>query len=275
MGFIKNFAENTFGSTEAAGARRGGEVQAEAGEEAIGTIDESAARAQGFFSPFQGVGQRGIEQSEFLGDPQAQFDFLQNNPLFKLALQNANQQTQSGAAAGGRLSAGDTLQQLSNNVLLSASPLIDRQRQDILDQLGFGANIAGQQAGIETGRGLNVADLQTDVGAARAGGIVAQSALRGQRGRRIKKQAEKGFKFGKFFSDPRLKENKKIIGNEKGYNIWTWTWNKLAFDKFGLSGSSFGVMYDEVLKKNPEATIFKDGFGQVNYQMLGIQAGPQ
>jgi len=93
----------------------------------------ATAEAQGFLEPFGSVGVAGAEQAGFLTDPQAQFDFLQSNPLFQLGLDNANRQTSQLAAARGRLSAGDTLQQLNQNALLTASPLIAQQKQSIGD----------------------------------------------------------------------------------------------------------------------------------------------
>ena len=124
------------------------------------------------------VGQQGIEQAGFLTDPQAQFDFLQSNPLFNLALDNANRATLQGAAAGGRLSAGDTLTDLSNNVLLSAQPLIGRQNQNINNLLNLSTGVAGSQANIETGLGATTGGLITDIGSVRsAGEIGAANAL--------------------------------------------------------------------------------------------------
>ena len=133
-------------------ALQAGDVQAQAAQEASTLLD-----------PFQAVGQQGIDQAGFLTDPKAQFDFLQSNPLFQMSLDNANRQTQQSAASRGRLSAGDTLQQLSNNVLLSASPLIANQKQSIGDLLNLGVNVAGNQGSLRTGQG-----------AALAGGIVGQ-----------------------------------------------------------------------------------------------------
>lgn len=220
MSFIKNIFEGAgdvvnslTGQTGARAAQEAAALQAGAGREAITSLEEARAtgieavtgaeeRALGFLDPFSGVGvdiaQQGLDPSglDFLTDPQAQFDFLQNNPLFQLSLENANRQTGARAASGGRLSAGDTLSQLSNNVLLSAQPLLDRQRQGVLNQrqdqfnqLGFGANIAGQQAqipqtaaaniaNISTGTGINIADLLTQIGASQAGGVVGGANAR-------------------------------------------------------------------------------------------------
>lgn len=282
MGFFSDLIGSITGSGQRDAARESTAQQVAAGQQAIGTIGDAASRAQGFFDPFAGLGQQGVDLAGgFIGDAQGQFDFLQSNPLFQLALENANQQTLSAGAAGGRLASGDTLQQLSNNTLLSAQPLIDRQRQDIFGLLGIGTGIAGQQAGIEQNLGANIANLQTGIGATQAAGTIAaqnaiQSGLAGQLGGGIG-GAISGSLTGlanqgltSIFSDPRLKENIKEIGAKNGYTLWSWNWNKVARDKFGLTGLSTGVMFPEVLAKNPEATSYRDGFGMVNYQMIGV-----
>ena len=131
--------------------------------------------------PFEQVGQRGVDLAGFLGDPGAQFDFLQNNPLFQSALQNANLQMQRGAAARGRLSSGDTLEQLSQNTLLAAQPLLQNQRSDILNLLNLGRGVASERGGIIQGTAADVANLQTGGAAAEAGGIIGAANARGQR----------------------------------------------------------------------------------------------
>ena len=175
---IEGAIDDLTGKTAGDAAANAASVQAAAGQSAIQAEQEAAARAQGFFDPLGGLAQQGADQSGFLTDPQAQFDFLQGNPLFKLALENANQGTLASAAAGGRLSAGDTLQDLSNNVLLSASPLISGQKQSIQNLLGLGSGIAGSRANIETGLGARTGGLLTDIGAARAGGLVGEANAR-------------------------------------------------------------------------------------------------
>ena len=157
---------------QADAAREAALIQSRSAEQASSEQLAAGQRAQGFFEPFAGVAERGVAESGFLADPQAQFQFLQDNPLFNLALQNANQQTQQVAASRGRLSAGDTLQQLSNNVLLSAQPLISQQRGDILNLLNLGQGVATSQANIETGQQARASDLSTSAAAAQAAGVV-------------------------------------------------------------------------------------------------------
>lgn len=147
-------------------------TQAAAGERAIEEQRRASAQALGFLEPFQAVGEQALPQAGILTDPQQQFEFLQNNPLFNLALENANRQTMQKAAATGRISAGDTLQQLSNNVLLSAQPILGQQQQNVAGLLDFGRGLATTQANTALGQGSNVSNLLTDIGAARAAGQV-------------------------------------------------------------------------------------------------------
>jgi hypothetical protein len=220
MGFVRNLT----GKTSAKAAIRGGEIQSEAatlaadqvgvaGQEAGSLvrnaggisqrlIQQGGKQAGALLDPFQQVGQQGIDQAGFLTDPQAQFDFLQNNPLFQLGLDNANRQTSQLAASRGRLSSGDTLTQLNNNALLTASPLIAQQKQSIGDLLNLGQstalsqggilqNTAGgrsniiqnsalNQANILQGTAANQGNLLTGAAAAEAAGLVGAANARSQ-----------------------------------------------------------------------------------------------
>lgn len=245
-------------------------ADAAAGEQETAALaaiaEERRGRAAGqeFLEPFGGVGARAVEQSSFLANPQEQFDFLQGNPLFDLALENANRQTSQAQASKGRFSAGDTLTALSNNVLLSAQPLIDRQRQDIGNLLNLGSGVAQTQANVAIGEGTNVGGLLTDIGNVKSSGIIA--------GQQAKQQgADRAIGLGlAAFSDSRLKENVHIVGEQNGYNIYEWKWNKKAGELFDLHGTSKGVMWNEVAEKNPEAVEHFEGFGKVNYGMIGV-----
>ena len=264
MGFVKDTFRSFTGQAGADAAEGAADTQAAAGQAAIRQQKKAAGKARVFFEPFEGIAERGVEASSFLADPQEQFDFLQSNPLFKLALENANQQTLQGASANKRLSFGDTLQDLSNNVLLSASPLIDRQRQDATNLLNFGVNVAGSRANIETGLGTNVSNLTTDIGAAIAGGQVGAANARAQGTQNI---VNAGLTAA-FASDVRLKTDIELKGNHNGHNWYTWSWNELAGKALGLFGAAEGVIAQEVLNINPDAVIFEDGFYKVKYGEL-------
>ncbi|MGB0943140.1 MAG: hypothetical protein ACPGUE_12090 [Marinomonas sp.] len=161
------------GSGQVDATRQATAEQMAAIREAQNRITSGAETAQGFLTPFAGVGQRGIDLSTFLADPAQQASFLESNPLFQLGLDNANMQTNKSAAARGRLTAGDTLEQLNRNAMLVGQPLIDRQRQDILNLLSVGQTTAGQQVGVEQNTARALADLLTGGGATQAAGTIA------------------------------------------------------------------------------------------------------
>ena len=70
-----------------------------------------------------------------------------------------------------------------------------------------------------------------------------------------------------FFSDQRLKKNKKKVGSRYGFDWFTWDWNDIA-EKLGLTGSSEGVMADLVQKVRPDLIGERDGFMTVDYGRL-------
>lgn len=179
MGFIKDLgAGSVVGSAlglESSGekaARRAAALQEESGRTALAELQAGKDQGLGFLGQFQQLGQQGLANANFLTDPNAQFEFLQNNPLFQMGLDNANTQTNQFAAARGRLSAGDTLQQLNNNALLTASPLIQQQKNSINGLLNQGLNLAGNQASTALGVGSQLANQQTDIGNAMASGLI-------------------------------------------------------------------------------------------------------
>jgi len=140
MGFVRKITGQDAAKRSQAAALEAGDIQQQSAKEASALLDQ-----------FRPLGQSGLDQASFLTDPQAQYDFLQSNPLFQMGLDNANTQTNKMAAARGRLSAGDTLQQLNQNALLAASPLISQQKQSIGDILTIGQNTAGNQGNLLTG----------------------------------------------------------------------------------------------------------------------------
>lgn len=229
----------------------------------------SRAEAQAFLAPFGDVGLQGVEQAGFLTDPKAQFEFLQSNPLFALALENANTTTDARAASQGRVSAGDTLTDLSNNVLLSASPLITQQKNSISDLLNFGSGIARSQANTSIGEGSEVSRLIESRGDVQASGLLGANQIAAQTTQNRNQLAGQVFAM---FSDERLKDNVRCIGKDKGYNIYSWTWNGVA-EKLGLTGESFGVMAQEIERFMPDAIGYRDGFKTVDYGMVGVKHG--
>ena len=257
--------------------------------DSLGLLGAGADVSQ--LQPFAELGQSAISQAGILTDPQQQIDFLQSNPLFQLALENANRQTLQGAAAGGRLAAGDTLQQLTGNVLLQAQPLLAQQQANVSDLLGLGVgtardlaqfDLSGRQSAAQLdlaqrqaaanaalGVGSNISNLLTGIGSSLSAGTIGQQRAQ-QQG--IQNLVNLGAT-GAGFSDERLKDNITFIEKENGYNKYSWTWNEIA-EGYGLKGPSFGVIAQEVAETRPDAIITNDeGFLMVDYEKLGVSHG--
>ena len=152
-----------------------GKAGAEAAQSAAEAQIAAGKEAAALFDPFQALGQSGLEQAGLLTDPNAQFQFLQNNPMFQMGLNNLNQQTMKSAAAQGRLSSDDTQQQLFQNAMLASQPLLAQQQGNISNLLNMGLGVAGSQGNLITGQGAaNAAGI---IGAQNARTAGAQSGL--------------------------------------------------------------------------------------------------
>ena len=281
MGFVRNIT----GKTAAKAAVKAGDIQSQSGLDAAEQVNVAGESANNLLNPFALAAQGGVDNASFLTDSNEQFDFLQNNPLFKMGLDNANEQTLKMSAAQGRLSSGDTLQQLTNNSLLAASPLINNQKQSISDLLTMGQNTAANQGSILQNTATNAGNLATGAAASQAAGLVGAANARGAGASNLMNLggAFAGSKVGGglidkginaitgLFSDPSLKENIKKVGSENGYNTYTWDWN-LAANDIGLTGSDTGVMADEVKLITPDAVKIHDsGYMMVDYNMIGVK----
>ena len=76
MGFVADAAESVLGGIT-------GETGAEASLEGARIQQEAIDKGLSLIDPFGAIGEQGLGQASFLTDPQEQFDFLKDNPLFK------------------------------------------------------------------------------------------------------------------------------------------------------------------------------------------------
>lgn len=162
-------------SKQRGAAKEAATAQRQAGDAALNEQRLAKEQALGFYAPYADVGGVGLDQSSFLTDSNEQYNWLQGNPLFQMGLDNANQQTTAMGAAKGRLSAGDTLMQLSNNALLAGMPLIQGQKNSISNLMNFGSNMANSQANTAIGVGNNMGNVMMGQGNAQAAGIMGSA----------------------------------------------------------------------------------------------------
>jgi hypothetical protein len=224
------------------------------------------------FRPFQEAGVGAIGQQQALlglsgaGAQQSAFDQFNQSPGQQFLRDRAQKNLLRNSAAIGGLGGGNVRSALVQQGVGFA-------QQDFQNQFGRLGQLAGQglsattnvgQFGQNTAnniqQGLNVS------GQARASGILGQQQAAAQQQQQLQ---QTGFAALSFFSDPKLKTNKKIIGEKNGHTIWSWTWNKLA-ESIGLTGNDRGVMANEVMIKSPEAVSIVDGYMKVNYHTIGV-----
>ncbi len=70
------------------------------------------------------------------------------------------------------------------------------------------------------------------------------------------------------FSDPRLKDDIKVIDQLDGLDVITWKWNDLAYELHGLSGESTGFNAEQVRELRPDCSFIEDGMLKVDYGKL-------
>ena len=242
---------------------------------ALAGIDEQRRQfdvTQESFRPFQEAGVAAIgSQQDLLGlrgqeAQQSAFDAFNQSPGQQFLRDRAQKNLVRNSSAIGGLGGGNVRSALVQQGVGFA-------QQDFQNQFGRLGQLAGQglsstqsvgQFGQNTAnniqQGLNLS------GQARASGILGQQQAAAQQQQQLQ---QTGFAALSFFSDPKLKSNKKVIGEKNGHKIWSWTWNKLA-ESIGLSGHDRGVMADEVKATNPEAVSIVDGYMKVNYYMIGV-----
>ena len=156
MGFIR---DNFLGKAEKDGAK----AQAKAGREAI--VEQRAAREQARedLAPFRELG---------TGVTNPLLNFVLEGPENELERTRGFEQIQRSAAAGGKLSSGGTLEELTefNNMLNARNR--SQRFGELFNLATLGSNAASGQATATLGTANAISDLKTGIGNAKAAGQV-------------------------------------------------------------------------------------------------------
>jgi len=235
-------------------ANAAADTQAAAGRDAIALTRETRDIARSDLAPFRTFGQNNLGGLQDILSPQGQADYLKNNPLFGIAMDNLNRQSNNTFLGRGKL--GDATGQLVNNAFLAGQPLLQNQTSNLFNAVNLGQASAAGQANTSLQSGNTINDLITGIGNSQAAGLVGGANSRQQgAGNAV------GL-LGALFSDRRLKRNIVPRGTHGKYPIydfryiWSDEWYR-------------GVMADEIRLINPEAVIqHSSGYDMVNYAML-------
>lgn len=172
------------------------------------------------------------------------------DPLIQKRQQAADQQM----ASRGLRRSGGAIQQAANiptDLAMQIEGELNRRRQSLAGQ---GQQGAGSSSSINT----------------MMGDALAGSALAGQQATAQGSSNAMGLIRGlmSMFSDVRLKDNIRNIGEHDGLAVIEWTWNREAQIRYGLTGISTGFIAQEVAVKRPECVGSKDGFLTIDYKKL-------
>lgn len=157
-------------------AKRAAGQQARSADEAIAFQQESRDMAREDLAPFREFGEGQISALESMLTPQGQYKYLQSNPLFQMALDRADRTSNNALLSRGMV--GDARQQLADNTMLSASPLIGRQMTALQNAISLGGNAASGQSTLTQNAANAITPLITGRGNALAAGTVGAANAR-------------------------------------------------------------------------------------------------
>lgn len=167
------------GNQQSKAARAAARAQEASGKLSIEEARAAREQSRADLQPFTKFGGGVLPQLQSLLTPEGQAAYVgENNPLFQASLASLNKQTSQQSVIRGRTGAGDTKQDYLQNWQAAAMPYLQNQQNTLLNAAGLGQASAAGQASQSMIAGQNIGNTLTDIGAARAAGIVGEANAR-------------------------------------------------------------------------------------------------
>lgn len=259
------------GSDKAAkAAKKASKAQAKAAADAIAFQRESRDLARADLQPFRDAGQAQLGGlSSLISDPNAQLNFVQNNPFFNALADDAQSRLFSNQAARGKVGSGGTAQALQNSLLLLGQDLLNNNINQRFNLATMGQNAAAGQGTATMQAGNTISDLFTQQGNAIAAGHVGAANANTQG---IQSLMNLGGGLGAAWlsnpanaialSDIRFKEGVTRIGTlDNGLGVYRYKFK-------GRPETHIGVIAQEVEQVIPDAVIDLEGVKYVDFMRL-------
>jgi len=263
LGFL-GFISKALGLSDGGdSARDASSAQVAAADKAIAFQKESRDLARKDLEPFKDAGVNALPGlTSLIQDPNAQKDFVQDNPFFKSLADESQKRIFDNGAARGKVGSGGTAEALQNSLMLLGNDLVNQSIGQRFSLANIGQSSAAGQANITTNAGNNISDLHTQSGNAQAAGIIgAENSRVG--GIESLINAGTGI-FGAYsaakLSDKNFKEGIIEVGSSKGIKYYFYKYK----DSMKLE---FGVMAQEV-EHIKNAVLNMGGKKYVNYGAL-------
>ena len=263
LGFL-GFISKALGLSDGGdSARDASSAQVAAADKAIAFQKESRDLARKDLEPFKDAGVNALPGlTSLIQDPNAQKDFVQDNPFFKSLADESQKRIFDNGAARGKVGSGGTAEALQNSLMLLGNDLVNQSIGQRFSLANIGQSSAAGQANITTNAGNNISDLHTQSGNAQAAGIIgAENSRVG--GIESLINAGTGI-FGAYsaakLSDKNFKEDIIEVGSSKGIKYYFYKYK-------GSLKLEFGVMAQEV-EHIKNAVLNMGGKKYVNYGAL-------
>lgn len=251
----RDVAAGITGQSAADASRQASLLQAQSGKDAIKAQKEALNKIRGDLSKFRKAGADMLPGlSELISDPNAQLNFVQNNPFFNAMAKQAKDSLFANQAARGKLGSGDTAAGLQDRLLLLGNSLLDNSINQRFNLATMGANAAAQTGTMTQNSGNSISDLLTGIGNAGAAGQIGVANAMGQGASNAMTGLISGL--GLALSDRRMKTDARIVGElTKGIPLYIAKYVGCAMDMFcvmaqdvepifpGVVCDVFGVKY--------------------------------
>ncbi len=132
---------------------------------AIAAQDRGLQTIRSDYQPYVDAGKIALaDVQKLIADPQAQKDFIANNPFFDSLAKNAEDRLLSNQAARGRVGTGSTQKELHNELLMLGNNLLDTTINQRMGLVNTGMSATGSVAGAETNRANTVSGIEQQTG---------------------------------------------------------------------------------------------------------------
>jgi len=182
IGGIAAGVGSIYGANKSAKAsRKAASTQAQATRAAIAENRRQFQQTRGDLAPFRQAGTAALPGlTSLVTDPNAQRDFIAQNPFFDALANDAQDRLFNNQAAKGKLGSGETANALQNSLMLLGSDLLNQniaQRQNLV---GMGQNAAAQTGTFGAQSARTIADLRAQGANAQAAGTVGAANAQNQ-----------------------------------------------------------------------------------------------
>jgi hypothetical protein len=263
MGFvtktISGIVGGLTGSTAAKAANQAASTQAASADKAIDFQKEALDKVLANLKPFKDAGQSALPGlTSLVTDPNAQKDYVLNNPLFNAMADKSKNDLFANQAAKGKVGSGGTAAALQDRLLQIGTDLVNNGINNRQNLVSMGENAAAGSGSAIQSTGNNVSNLLTQQGNAQAAGLVGAANAKTAATQNLVNTGMLAYAL----CDITLKENIKRVGYLK---------NGLPVYEFNYKGSKkreVNVIAQDVEKVMPEAVMNIHGIKLVNMEMV-------